>query len=204
MGHARRRMGRDQPELYVGHHRQPQGRRLPPPRGLSARPGQRADRLHAEARGLSVDAADVPLQRLVLPLDDIGRCRHACVSPPGAPEAHLGRAGRPPRHTSLRRAHRHVDDPRDPRRRQARARSCGGILHRRRPAARGRAGGHGRERLQRHPPLRPDRDLRPGGGQRLEGGVGRPRRSGPRHEEGAPGRALRRARGAVGDAIRTR
>ena len=34
--------------------------------------------------GLSVDAADVPLQRLVLPVDDLGRRRHACLPAPGA------------------------------------------------------------------------------------------------------------------------
>ena len=34
---------------------------------------------HGQASGLSLDAADVPLQRLVLSLDDLGRRRHACV-----------------------------------------------------------------------------------------------------------------------------
>ncbi len=38
----------------------------------------------AQARRLSVDAADVPLQRLVLSLDDLGRRRHACLPPGGA------------------------------------------------------------------------------------------------------------------------
>ena len=38
----------------------------------------------AQASGLSVDAADVPLQRLVLPVDDLGGRRHACVPARGA------------------------------------------------------------------------------------------------------------------------
>ena len=37
------RMGGDQPRLYLRHHRQSQGRRLPPPRRLSERAGQRDD-----------------------------------------------------------------------------------------------------------------------------------------------------------------
>ena len=37
--------------------------------------------------GLSLDAADVPLQRLVLSLDDLGRRRHACLPAPGARRA---------------------------------------------------------------------------------------------------------------------
>ena len=40
---ARRRVGRDLALLHLGHHRQPQGRRLPPPRRLPERDGQRAD-----------------------------------------------------------------------------------------------------------------------------------------------------------------
>ena len=38
----------------------------------------------AQASGLSVDAADVPLQRLVLPVVDLGRRRHACLPARGA------------------------------------------------------------------------------------------------------------------------
>ena len=38
----------------------------------------------AQASGLSVDAADVPLQRLVLPVVDVGGGRHACLPARGA------------------------------------------------------------------------------------------------------------------------
>ena len=54
-------------------------------------------------------------------------------------------------------------------------------LHDRRGAAAGsRARGDGRSGLCRRPCLRADRDLRPGGGQRVEGRVGRARRGGER------------------------
>ena len=46
--------------------------------------GNVADLRHGAASGLSVDAADVSLQRLVLSLVDLDRRRHACVPAPGA------------------------------------------------------------------------------------------------------------------------
>ena len=61
------------------------------------------------------------------------------------------------------------------RRREAAAASRRALLHRRRPAARRGAQGDGRGRLRGHPSLRPDRGLRPGGRQRLEGRVERAR-----------------------------
>src|SRR5262249_2299385 len=64
-----RRMGRDRAQLHVRHHGRSQGRGLSPPRRLPARHGQCADLRHGQAPGLPVDAADVPLQRLVLPVD---------------------------------------------------------------------------------------------------------------------------------------
>ena len=53
------------------------------------------------------------------------------------------------------------------------AAACGRVLHRRGAAARGRAGGDESGGLQRHPPLRPDRDLWPGRRQRMADGLGR-------------------------------
>ena len=47
----------------------PKGRRLSSPRRVSARYGERHHLRHGQASGLSVDLADVPLQRLVLPMD---------------------------------------------------------------------------------------------------------------------------------------
>ena len=75
----RRRVGRHRAELYVRHHRRSERRRLSPSRRLSARHGQRHHLRDGQASGLSVDAADVPLQRLVLSVDAVGGCGHACV-----------------------------------------------------------------------------------------------------------------------------
>ena len=64
--------------------------------------------------------------------------------------------------------------------REAAAAPSGALLHRRRAAARRGAGGDARSRLRGDPSLWPHRDLRPGGGQRLEGRVERARRRPPR------------------------
>ena len=105
---ARRRVGRDLAQLHVGHDGQSEGR------GLSS-PGRGADGLHqhdpcrhGQARGLSLDAADVPLQRLVLSVDAGRAGRHPCLPALGAAEADLRRHRRPWRDASLRRADRHV------------------------------------------------------------------------------------------------
>jgi acyl-CoA synthetase (AMP-forming)/AMP-acid ligase II len=75
----RRRMGLDRAQLHLRHDRRPQGRALSPPRRGAAGDGQ-CDPCGDGARlGLSLDAADVPLQRLVLPLDAVDRRRDACL-----------------------------------------------------------------------------------------------------------------------------
>ena len=66
---SRRRMARDLAQLHLGHHREPEGRRLPPPRRVPQRALERR-RLEPRASSrLPVDPADVPLQRVVLPVD---------------------------------------------------------------------------------------------------------------------------------------
>ena len=81
---AGRRVGGDRAELHLGHHRQSEGRRLPPPRRLSECLRQCAHLRADAAQRLSLDAADVPLQRLDLYLGgDPGR-RHACLPAPRA------------------------------------------------------------------------------------------------------------------------
>ena len=170
--HAGGRVGRHRAQLYVGHDRQPQGRRLPPPwRGI-ARHRQRRARGHDGGDRLSLDAADVPLQRMVLPLGRLARRRHACVPAPGAGAGHLRRHRRARRHASLRRAHRHVDAARRRRGRDPRLRPAGDVLDRRRAAARIGAGRHGRAGLCRDALLRPDRVLRPRRAERVEGRMG--------------------------------
>ena len=73
---AARRMGRDCAELYLGHHGQSQGRRHPSSRRLSQCRQQHPGRQSRPASGLSLDAADVPLQRLVLSVDHRGDRGH--------------------------------------------------------------------------------------------------------------------------------
>ena len=192
-------MGRDRAQLHLGHDRRSQGRRLPPSRRQSARGRQHRHRRHRAPSGLSVDAADVPLQRLVLPLVDQRESGLACVPAAGARQADLRPHRRAQGHSHVRRADRHVDPAQRPRRREAAAASRRALLHRRRPAAGRGAQGDGRGRLRGHPSLRPDRGLWSGGRQRLEGRVERARRRRPGASEGAPGRALPRARGARRD-----
>ena len=83
LAHADGRVGSDRAQLHLGHHRQSQGRRLPPSRRVPERDGQHPRLVDAAAPGLSLDPADVPLQRLVLPLDAGGRGRHQRLSAPG-------------------------------------------------------------------------------------------------------------------------
>ncbi len=63
-------------QLHLRHDRRSEGRRLPSPRRLPDRHRQRFVLGDAAAPRLSVDAADVPLQRLVLPLDAGGDRRN--------------------------------------------------------------------------------------------------------------------------------
>ena len=70
---AGRRMGCDRAQLHLGHDRQPEGRRLPPPRRVPQRASATSSTWGMPQHcGVPVDAADVPLQRLVLPVDDGG------------------------------------------------------------------------------------------------------------------------------------
>jgi fatty-acyl-CoA synthase len=76
----RRRVGRDLAQLHVGHDRQSEGRGLPSPRRGADGLCQRHRLGHGQAPGLSVDAADVPLQRLVLPVDaGVQAGTHVCL-----------------------------------------------------------------------------------------------------------------------------
>ena len=103
------RMGRHHAQLYVGHHRRPQGRSLSSSRRLPAGDRQCAHRQHAQASGLSLDAADVPLQRLVLSVDHLGRGRHPCLPARGAGARPVRRHRRAQGHASVRRADRDGD-----------------------------------------------------------------------------------------------
>ena len=84
---AVQRMERHLAQLYERHDRQPQGRRLSPSRRGADVLRQHHRHQHGAASGLSLDAADVPLQRLVLPLVAVDGGRHPCLPPLGAGEA---------------------------------------------------------------------------------------------------------------------
>ncbi len=103
------RVGRDLAQLHVGHDRQSEGRGLPPPRRLPQRAVEHHRLGDAPARGLPVDAADVPLQRLVLPLDDGRQRRRQRLPAQGRGEGDLRRDPRAQGHALLRRADRAPD-----------------------------------------------------------------------------------------------
>ena len=77
------RVGRDRAQLHRGHHRRSQGRRLPSPRRLHRRARQQRGLGHAAPPGVSVDVADVPLQRVVLPLGARRGGSHEHLPPEG-------------------------------------------------------------------------------------------------------------------------
>ncbi len=98
------RVGRAGAPVHVGHDGRSQGRRLSPPRCVPQRAGQRA-RIRADAGvGVSVDAADVPLQRLDVHVGRHRRRRHARVPAPRRACADLPRDRRAPGDPPLRRA----------------------------------------------------------------------------------------------------
>ncbi len=204
---AGRRMGGDRAQLYLGHHRQPEGRRLSPPRRVFERARQR-DHLRARPPfGLSVDAADVPLQRLDLYLGRHRGRRHACLSPPRRAGADLRRDRRAPGDPSVRRADRLEHAGPCAGLGKAAVRPCRRGGDRRRGAALDGDRGDGADGVPRHPPLWPDRELWALDGVRLAGGMGRSavRRAGRAY--GAAGGAIPDARPSArrrpGDACRT-
>ena len=101
-------MGRDFDQLHIRHDRRPQGCGLSSSRGVFAGAGQCPDDIHGQARGLPVDFAHVPLQRLVLSVDAQRDCRHARLLAAGSGGADLVGFGPGRRHALVRRADRHV------------------------------------------------------------------------------------------------
>ncbi|SIT58424.1 hypothetical protein BQ8794_50526 [Mesorhizobium prunaredense] len=195
-------MGFDLAQLHLRHDRQSQGRRLSPSRCGTDGLCQHHPCRHGQACGLSVDAADVPLQWLVLSVDAGRAGRHPCLPALGAAEADLRRHRRPRRHPSVRRAGGDVGADQRQRPGQAAISADGHLQHRRGTAAGSGAVGHGRCGFCRHPPLWPDRDLWPGGRQRMAGRVGWAGEGTEGGEEGQARCALCRARGSDGDGSR--
>ena len=166
-----RRAGLARAQLHLRHDRTAQGRHVPPPGRLS--PGRRNGLPRTARSGclLPVDAADVPLQRLVLHLGGHRRRRHAPVPTRRRRERDLATPPRGGRHTLQRGSDRVGDDrrrpdgdrARPPRPRRRRWRSA--VPRADRPARSARPG--------RHAPLRTHRDLRADSDQRVVARMGR-------------------------------
>ena len=101
-----RRVGRDLAQLHVGHDRQSEGGRLSPSRRVSQCAVEHHRLGDAAPRGLPVDAADVPLQRLVLRLDDGRQRRRQRLLAARRGEGGAGRHPRAQGHPLLRCADR--------------------------------------------------------------------------------------------------
>ena len=101
------RVGGDRSQLHLGHDRQPERCRLSSPRRLSERARQRPGLGNAATPGLSVDVADVPLQRLVLSVDHHRTRRNACLPAPGRGRGNLRSDRARGCHPSVRRAGGH-------------------------------------------------------------------------------------------------
>ena len=144
-----------------------QGRDVPPPRRLPAGAGHGGAHRLAPSVGVPVDAADVPLQRLVLHVGgDRGR-RHARLPAARSSRRGSGRCSASEGVTHLNGAPTVLTDAGVRAGADAGPDAAGPRRHRRRAAVAALLRADGRARLRRHPPLRADRDVRPGGDLRL-------------------------------------
>ncbi len=194
MGASRGRMGRHRPQLHFGNHWEPQRGRLPPPRRVFARRGEPSRVEHAGPPRVPLDPSHVPLQRLVLPL--VSQHQRGNARVPSEGNARLdSRSDTSKRgHSPVRRADRDADDRRCRGAKGAADRRGRRGRDRRRSASGTRHPGDGGSGVSRHPSLRFDGDLRPGGGELMAPGVGRAAASGARLEESSSGSPLSRAR----------
>ena len=183
-------MGRDRAQLHLGHHGQSQGRGDPPSRRLSQCRQQHPCRQSRPASGLSLDAADVPLQRLVLSLDHRGLGRHQCLPAQGRSHQDLRADQEARRHPHGRRADRLQHPDQRAGCAEGRSRQARGRIDRRRSTAGRRARRRRKHRHQADACLRPDRSLRPGLGLRGAAGLGRATGRPARAAEAPAGRAL--------------
>ncbi|CAA9526883.1 MAG: Long-chain-fatty-acid--CoA ligase, partial [uncultured Solirubrobacteraceae bacterium] len=156
---VRRRRGRPHlDQLHLGHDGPPEGRGVHPPRRLPASPRCRAGDGHERPHGAPLDAADVPLQRLVPDLGGHRGRRPARVPAQSGAGADLGAPGGRGRHPLQRRAHRppgHRGPSVGPPPRPARHRSHGRLA-----AVPDAPGPHAGAEPVPRAPLRADGDLR--------------------------------------------
>ena len=168
------RMERDLAQLHLGHHRQPQGRGLQPPRRRRSRPtatprnGRSActRSISGRCRCSTATAGASPGRWRWSPA-----LRSACAAPRAKPifDALADHDVTP----HVRRADHHAADHRRDAGRTSAAPAQGRVHDRGRAAARRRARGAGEAELPRHPRLWPDRGLRPGHDLRLARRMGR-------------------------------
>ena len=195
---ARRRVGRDRAQLHQRHHRQSQGRGLSPSRRGGERHLQHPRMGHGQAPGVPVDAADVPLQRLVLPVDDRGARRRQRVPAQGRGQGD-DRCDQGARRDALLRRTDRAGVAGERARRDEAGPAQGREGH---GGRRGAAGvddrGHGAHGFRPHARLRADGGLRAGDGLPQARRVERSGHRRARAAQRAPGRALppaaRRAR----------
>ena len=145
---------------------------------------------HAAPRGLSVDAADVPLQRLVLRVDDGRQRRHQRLPAPGRSQGDLRRDPRAQGHPLLRRADRARDADQ-----RARDAARGYLAQGQRAGCGGRTAGvghrgDGAHGVRHHPCLRADRNVRARGGVRQARRMGCARHRRAHRAQRPAGRAL--------------
>ena len=183
-------MGRDCAELHLGHHGQSEGRRDPSPRRLSQCRQQYPGRQSRPASGVSVDAADVPLQRLVLSVDGGGLGRHQCLPAQGRSGKNLRADPEARRHPHVRRADRLQHADQRARRAEGQSRASRGRIDRGRRTAGRRARRRRKHRHQADACLRADRGLWPRFRLRRAAGLGRTARRPARPDEAPAGRAL--------------
>ena len=190
LGAARRRVGRDLAQLHVRHHRQPERRRLPSSRRLSERAVQHHRLGHAPAHRLPVDAAAVPLQRLVLRVDGGRQCRHQRVPAARRGKGDLRRNPRPRGDALLRRADRAFAADQRAGGDEARHFAQGARTGRGRRAAGRHDRGRRADGIRHHARLRTDRDVRAGLRVRQASGVGRTRHRRAHRAQRPAGRPL--------------
>ena len=185
---ARGRGGDDRDQLHLGHDGPAQGRDVHLPRRVPQR-DRRGHRDRDDVRQpVSLDAADVPLQRLVLHLGRHrgGRDQHLPAARRAGPDLGAARPGG--RHPLLRRADG-ADRPGEPPL-GAPAGPAGDGDRRGRAAVADAARQAARAELPPRPRLRADRDLRPAHRLRVARRVGRAARGGAGAAGRAPGPGL--------------
>ena len=185
-------------QLHFRHHRRAQRSRVFASRRVFDGARQHFRLADAAPFSIFVDAADVSLQRLVLPLD-FGRARRrfGLLAQAGGAKrgrrAGRGRRGGRANHASLRRADCFGDADRS-RARARESRAADSFYGRRRAAASGRIARRARRRHSRDSCLRLDRDLRPGRRLRMAARMGRFAARRASRKKRPPRPALRRPR----------